>query len=108
MIEWLDELDKILFILINTELANTVTDFIMPIITSDNVLRISYALVMLVLLWKGNVRVRWMVLFSAITLLIADQTSSNILKELFQRPRPCQTMSELRRLVACGSGYSMP
>lgn len=108
MIEWLDELDKILFILINSELANPVTDFIMPIVTSDSVLRVSYVLVMLLLLWRGNVRVRWMVLFSALTMLIADQTSSNMLKELIQRPRPCQIMSELRLLVDCGAGFSMP
>jgi len=108
MIEWLDELDKIFFILINIELANPVTDFIMPIITSDYVLRITYALAMLALLWKGNARLRWMVLFSAIAMILADQISSNILKDVFQRPRPCQIMSDLNLLVNCGQGFSMP
>jgi len=107
-LEWLNELDKILFILINIELANPVTDLIMPIITSDMNLRVTYAVVMSLLLWKGSPRVRWMVLFSVITMLIADQTSSNFLKDLFQRPRPCQIMSDLRLLVDCGSGYAMP
>jgi len=107
-LEWLNELDKILFILINIELANPVTDFIMPIITSDIYLRVSYALVMLLLLWKGNPRVRWMVLFSVITMLIVDQISSNFLKDLFARPRPCQIMSDLNLLVDCGKGFAMP
>ncbi len=107
-LEWLNELDKILFIMINIEFANPVTDFIMPIITADINLRVSYAVVMLLLLWKGSPKVRWMVLFSVITMLIADQLSSNFLKELFQRPRPCQIMSDLRLLVDCGAGYSMP
>ncbi len=107
-LEWLNELDKILFILINNELANPVTDFIMPIITSDLNLRLTYALAMLVLLWKGNTRLRWMVLFSIITMVLADQISSNILKELFQRPRPCQIMSDLNLLVNCGKGFAMP
>jgi undecaprenyl-diphosphatase len=108
MNEWLNELDKILFILINIELANPVTNFIMPIVTSDNVLRISYGIVMLLLLWKGNARVRWMVLFSALVLLISDQLSSAVLKNIFERPRPCQIMSDINLLVGCGSGFSMP
>ena len=107
-LEWLNELDKILFILINGELANPVTDFIMPIITSDINLRVAYAISMLLLLWRGNPRVRWMVLFSVITMLMADQISSNFLKDIFERPRPCQIMSDLRLLVNCGSGFSMP
>jgi membrane-associated phospholipid phosphatase len=107
-LEWLIELDKILFILVNSELANPVTDFISPIITSDMNLRVSYAVIMILLLWKGSPRVRWMVLFSVLTMLVADQISSNFLKEIFQRPRPCQIMSDLRLLVDCGSGYAMP
>ncbi len=107
-LEWLNELDKIFFILINSELSNPVTDFIMPIITSDINLRISYALIMTLLLWKGSPRVRWMVLFSVITMLITDQISSNFLKDIFERPRPCHIMSDLRLLVDCGSGYAMP
>ena len=107
-LEWLNELDKILFILINIELANPVTDFIMPIITNDIFLRVAYTLVMLLLLWKGNSRVRWMVLFSVVTMLLTDQISSNLLKDLFHRPRPCQIMSDLRLLIDCGSGYAMP
>ena len=108
MLEWLNELDKILFILINIELANPVTDFIMPIVTSDNVLRISYAVALILLLWQGNARLRWMVLFSALTILISDQLSSHVIKYIFERPRPCQIMSDLNLLVNCGSGYSMP
>jgi undecaprenyl-diphosphatase len=108
MLEWLSELDKVLFILINIELANPVTDFIMPIITSDNVLRIGYVLVMLLLLWRGNARVRWMALFSALTILVSDQLSSQIIKNIIERPRPCHIMSDLNLLVNCGSGFSMP
>ncbi len=108
MLEWLDELDKILFWLVNSELANPVTDFIMPIITSDYVLRIIYAVSIMLILWKGNVRLRWISLFSVVTMVLADQISSNILKELFERPRPCQLMSDLRLLIDCGRGFSMP
>lgn len=108
MIEWLNELDKVLFILINIELANPVTDFIMPIITSDNVLRICYGIAMALLLWRGDSRVRWIALFSALTILISDQLSSQVLKHIFERPRPCQIMSDIHLLVSCGSGFSMP
>jgi len=108
MIEWLNELDKILFILVNIELANPVTDFIMPYLTNDYILRTTYAAAMILLLWKGNARLRWMVLFSVIAMTLADQLSSGVLKDLIQRPRPCQVMSDLNLLVNCGPAFSMP
>lgn len=108
MIEWFDELDKILFILINIEMANPVSDFIMPIFTSDILLRVTYAVAVALLLWFGDTRIRWMVLFSALALTLSDQISSGILKDLIQRPRPCQIMSELNLLVNCGPAFSMP
>jgi len=108
MIDWLNELDKVLFILINVELSNSITDFIMPIITNDMVLRTAYGLAMLVVLWKGNARLRWMVLFSAIAIAFSDQLVNGLLKEMIARPRPCQTMSAVHLLVGCGAAYSMP
>jgi undecaprenyl-diphosphatase len=108
MIEWLDELDKILFILVNIEMANPVTDFIMPYFTSDTILRVTYALAVILLLWLGNARIRWLVLFSVVAMVLSDQISSNALKDLIQRPRPCQIMSDLNLLVECGPAFSMP
>jgi membrane-associated phospholipid phosphatase len=110
MLESLTQLDQTIFFFINGTLANPVTDLIMPIITSDWVLRILYAVIVIMLLIKGDRKLRWLVLFSIVTLALTDQISSMYLKEWIARPRPCHTIpvSQIHLLVNCGSGKSMP
>ena len=108
MLENLQTIDIALFRFINSTLANPVTDFIMPIITSDWNLRIFYAVAMILLLWRGSKETRWLVAFSVLTMLIADQMASGFLKELVGRVRPCHTLDSVHLLVNCGAGKSMP
>lgn len=108
MLEFLINLDKALFYFINVTLSNPVTDFVMPIITADLWLRVLYGIVALVLLWKGDSKVRWLVLFSALALLITDQAAAGLLKPLINRPRPCHVLENIHLLVGCGGGRSMP
>jgi undecaprenyl-diphosphatase len=110
MIEFLNQIDKIVFLFMNHTLANPVTDLIMPIITSQRFLQITYGLGMLLVLWKGNARLRWMVLFSAIVLLLTDQITATYLKNWIERIRPCHTidLEQINLLVNCGAGKSLP
>ena len=108
MLETLNAIDTSIFLFLNSTLANPITDFVMPIITSDMLLRIAYAITVALLLWKGNTRLRWLVLFSAIALLLSDQTSSKLIKPMFERIRPCHVLEDMNLLVNCGAGYSMP
>jgi len=108
MLETLNALDKTIFLFLNYTLANPVTDLIMPIVTSDMLLRIAYAITVVLLLWKGDARLRWLVLFSAFALLLSDQSSSKLLKPMIERIRPCHVLNEINLLVGCGGGYSMP
>ena len=108
MIEFLAEVDRVAFLFVNVRLANPVTDLLMPIITSDNILRVAYAAFIAGMLIWGNARLRWFCLFSALTLLLSDQLSASVLKPLFARPRPCQDMSGLHLLVECGAAMAMP
>ena len=110
MLDDLAGLDRAIFLFFNVHMANTVTDIVMPLVTSDTLLRIAYLMAALILLWKGDRRTRWLVLFSALTLAVTDQMVSHWLKPLIARPRPCHTLpiDSIRLLVGCGSGYSMP
>ncbi len=111
LIIWLVEIDTAVFIFINSTIANPVTDFIMPLITLDLHLKIFYGVCLAVILWKGDRRLWFAVLFSLITVTICDQLSSTVLKPLIERPRPCWGPSwdmEVRLLVNCGAGFSMP
>ena len=108
MLEWLIDLDTAMFLFFNVTLSNPVTDVLMPVITSDNILRVGYGLTMIFILWKGDARLKWLVLFSVLTLTATDQISSQLLKPLIERARPCQIMENINLLVNCGAGFSMP
>ncbi len=107
IITWLQALDKSIFMFINQSLANPVTDFLMPFITLDLHLKILYGFLIVMLLWKGDNRVRISVIFSLITILLSDQISAAWLKHVFERPRPCHVM-DVHLLVNCGPGFSLP
>ncbi len=108
MLELLNQVDTTLFVWLNSGLANPLSDIVMPVITSDNALRIMYAIAMVLVLWKGDTRLRWLVLFSGLTLALSDQLAANFLKQSIERPRPCHVLEEVHLLVGCGSGYAMP
>jgi len=108
MFAFLTDIDQVLFLFFNVTLANPVTDLIMPILTSDMLLRIMYAVAVIVLLIFGNGRLRWLVLFSVLVLLVTDQLSAGLLKPMIGRLRPCQVLENINLLVDCGGGKSMP
>ncbi len=107
ILTWLDALDKSIFFFINTTLANPVTDHLMPFVTSDTNLKIFYAACIIGILWKGDNRLRFAVIFSGICIAFSDQISSHLLKPLIGRPRPCHVF-DVHLLVGCGGGKSMP
>jgi undecaprenyl-diphosphatase len=108
MIDFLDSVDRVVFLFVNRSLANPITDYVMPLVTSDDNLRVLYVLAMILLLIKGDARLRWLVAFSALALLITDQVSAGLLKPIFARLRPCHTINQVHLLVNCGGGYAMP
>jgi undecaprenyl-diphosphatase len=107
LIAWLIGIDTAAFHFINFTIANPVTDFVMPLITTDLHLKMFYGLCLALILWRGDRRLRIAIIFSLITVAITDQLSSSVLKPLIARPRPCLEM-EVHLLVGCGSGYAMP
>lgn len=108
MAEFLIELDKVVFLLLNVQLANPVFDAIMPIVTSGDLLRVLYALAMVLLLWRGDSRMRWLVLGSVVVLVMTDQLAASVFKPMFDRLRPCHVMDNINLLVGCGGGKAMP
>lgn len=108
MLDIIVQLDRTLFLFFNMTLANPVTDLVMPIITSDVLLRLFYGVAMALLLWKGDARLRWLVLVSVIVLALTDQISAGLLKPMIGRLRPCHVLENINLLVGCGGGKAMP
>ncbi|MFW9770134.1 MAG: phosphatase PAP2 family protein [Candidatus Thorarchaeota archaeon] len=107
MLDQLLHVDRAVFLFINGSLANPVTDWFMPIVTNDNLLRVTYGVILLLLFGFGRQRLVWPVVFSLVVVALADQTASALLKPWIERLRPCRVM-EVRLLVGCGAGYSFP
>jgi len=110
MLELLQQIDISIFFFFNMTLANPVTDFLMPLITYDKGLRVIYAVSMIILLWKGDKTLRWMVLGSILVMVLSDQISAGLLKNWIGRLRPCHVfdIESINLLVGCGGGKSMP
>ncbi len=117
MSEFFIQIDKVLFIFFNSSIANPIFDYIMPIITDWDkflVSRIILGIIFIYLLFFQGTKGRKLVLLLFLTILIADQLSSSVIKQLVARPRPCHLnngryiVENLRLLVSCGSGFSFP
>jgi undecaprenyl-diphosphatase len=109
--------DRALFVFLNVDLATRAGDVLWPLITDYDRLILVRALLLsawLVLLWKGGTRGRTAAVMLIPLLVISDQLSSTVIKELVGRARPCHTaggvpiIPEVHLLVTCGGGKSFP
>ena len=108
MAEFLYSIDVNLFYFINRTLANPFTDFFMPFITELNHWKVFYAIMFLYMIIGGGRRGR-IAAFSIILLIaVSDQLSSNLIKDLVQRIRPCNVLPDVHLLVGCTKSYSFP
>lgn len=107
----LQALDETLFVLINSKLANPLTDILMPALTNKGYLLILPYLALL--LHEANKTSASLVKCYIATLLLAgvaialSDTTGMWLKNLFQRPRPCLIL-DTHLLVGCSTSGSMP
>ncbi len=108
MIEFLYHVDVSLFYFINHTLSNGLFDMVMPAITTVKHYYPLYALLFIILLWKGGSRGRWCALFLVIAVAISDPVNSRLLKEEAGRERPCRELKDVNLLVNCGGGKSFP
>lgn len=103
----LADLDILLFRLINGGLKNRLFDLLMPFLTDSAIYRIPLFIIGLALALFWGKKGRRLLTFSIITLLISD-TASGLLKDLFQRVRPCEGLPDVNILIGCTRSYSLP
>ncbi len=106
MIDWLYSIDVALFRFGNETIANPAGDWFFPFITNLRNMIVPYALLVLGLLFFGKKRGAVTVLLLIVTITLADQISSFVVKPWVGRLRPCHVLDDVRLLVGCGSGKS--
>lgn len=101
----LSELDTTIFFLINRDLRNSFFDVLMPLITTKAYL--FFMPFFLWLFWKDRKKAVITLAIALASVLISDWFSF-ILKNYFERVRPCNALAGVRELVGCGKSFSIP
>lgn len=107
--EWLLELDKLIFEWINQDLQSDWQNFLWPL-WRNKLFWIPLYVFLLFFLFQNLQRKTWIILLGLVlTVAITDTFSSQLLKKNIKRPRPCHlpiTEQPVHLLIPCGSGYS--
>lgn len=101
----LREIDTLLFFFINRDLQNSIFDVSMPVITDRYYFFILVLITGLIIKDKKNAAIP--ILLTVVSVAFSDWTS-NILKHLIERARPCNALDGVRLLMGCGDSFSMP
>jgi len=91
-------MDKTLLLFINREWTNPFLDWLMATFTNFSVWLPILVIATLVLLWRGNFRVRSFVLVTLATLAFTDGVFTQFTKKIVNRPRPSQALAEVREV----------
>jgi undecaprenyl-diphosphatase len=123
LLQWLDHIDKVLFVLVQHDSDHSVPDAVMPVIR-EPLTWVPFYVFMAVYAFRMKQRTdvsqtdgsfqsnAWVfIILSVITFAITDSLTAQVLKPLFARPRPChdpEMQFFLRELIDCGGAYGMP
>jgi membrane-associated phospholipid phosphatase len=111
LLNWLDHLDKALFVLIQHDSDHSVLDTILPLLRDPYTWVPLYVCILFFAIFKGRNKALPFIVLSVLTFAITDSLTAQILKPLFGRLRPCfdpEMQSVVRGLVDCGGQWSMP
>jgi 4-amino-4-deoxy-L-arabinose transferase-like glycosyltransferase/membrane-associated phospholipid phosphatase len=101
----LPEVDTLIFFFINRDIQNKLFDIIMPFITNK-----AYLLILPIVGWffyKDFKKTFLAVIIGLASFALADW-GADILKHLFEKPRPCSVFENVHLLTGCTNSYSMP
>ena len=101
----LHEIDTFLFSYINRGLQNSILDVTMPVITDKY-----YFLALILMAWlliRDKKRALVPIALTVISVALSDWTS-NMLKHIIERLRPCNVLEAVNLLVGCTDSFSMP
>ncbi|MDI6756672.1 MAG: phosphatase PAP2 family protein [Endomicrobiia bacterium] len=107
LFDFLSSVDVALFRFLNGSLTADFLDKLLPFVTDTRNFYPAFLLLFAGLIIFGKYRGRVAALSIALGTVLADIISSKILKELFARPRPFETLDGVRQLVGA-AGCSMP
>jgi undecaprenyl-diphosphatase len=103
----LNGIDLAILYFVNRSLANSVFDWLFWTVSESWFLLGIAAILSAFLIWN-NRKKGWLIVVLAILCVTATDYSTYALKKVFCRPRPCQTLTDLRLIAGCGGKYGFP
>lgn len=111
LLHWLDHVDKILIVMIQHDTDSAFLDKIMPVLRDPYTWIPLYVFMLYYAIRKAQKKAWIFIILSLLTFALTDSITTQLLKPLFGRVRPCydpELHAVLRSLVDCGGMYSMP
>lgn len=101
-------IDLGIFYFFNHTISTGFLDKFFSIITNVNNWYIAYLILIGILFFKGGRRGKLAVIGIILLIIITDQTGYKLLKELFERARPCNSLPDVLIPIGCTGSYSFP
>ncbi|MFI5221710.1 MAG: phosphatase PAP2 family protein [Bacteroidia bacterium] len=109
MFETIKHLDQQFFVAVNSGMQNALLDWLCPWMRNQYVWYPLYLVLFFFIYKKYKNETLWIATGIILLVLVSDQLSANVIKNLVQRLRPCNDPSmqgHIRLFVNCGSGFS--
>lgn len=108
MIEFLYSIDLSILYFVNHTLSSGLLDRFFSTITNVNNWYIAY-IILLGICWTKSGQVGKIAVIGVLLLILAgDQLGHRVIKEIFQRERPCNVLSDILTPLGCTGSYSFP
>ena len=111
LIDWIEKLDKILFLVIHRDADYEVLDVLFLLIRNALTWIPLYFFLLFYILKYIPKQALLFVALSFLTFAICDRVSAGFLKPMFERPRPCfdsELQPMIRNIIECGGLFSFP
>jgi undecaprenyl-diphosphatase len=106
--DFLYSIDLAVFYFFNHTISTGFLDRFFSIITDVNKWYIAYIILIGIAFFKGGRRGKLAVIGLILLIVVTDQTGYRVLKELFERVRPCNALTDAITPVGCAGGFSFP
>jgi len=108
MLDFFYSLDLAVFYLFNHSLSTPVLDKFFSILTNVNNWYIAYIILLGIVFKKGGLRGKIAVVLVILLIVATDQLGHKVIKEIFQRIRPCNALTDVITPLGCNGTYSFP
>ncbi len=108
MNEFFLSIDLDIFYFFNHSLSSGILDSFFLLITNVRNWYLAYAILLGICFFKGGAKGKIAVAGVILLIIFCDQLNHNVLKEIFERLRPCKTLDDVITPAGCGGTFSFP